>query len=232
MCACLYGICVWCVCVCSCGVCACACGVRVGCLYVLCVCGVWVVCLWHVCASVWRVCGVSVSAHVVCVCVRVGCLYVVCVCGVWVVCLWHVCACGMCVCHVCEGVSACRVCGVCARAHISQEDTPFPGVGREPLLGCNSSAPSQLGGQPPSSPTLAPWRNRLCQKVHSRDTHLPAQKWKHWGKRIFPDRKLSVMAALYHITKEAHSEPLAGPGGGLSLPLLRRPPAWTVWLGP
>ena len=117
------------------------------------------------------------------------------------------------VCHVCEGVSACRVCGVCARAHVSQ-DTPFPGVGREPLLGCNSPAPSQLGGQPPSSPTPAPWRNRLCQKVHSRDTHLPAQNWKHWGKRIFADRKLSVLAALYHITKEAHSEASAGPGVG------------------
>ena len=222
-CWCVHGVCVECWCVHG------VCGMCMWCVWVVCVCGMCV-CLYGMC--VWCVCVCSCG---VCACacgVRVGCLYVVCVCGVWVVCLWHVCACGMCVCHVCEGVSACRVCGVCARAHISQEDTPFPGVGREPLLGCNSSAPSQLGGQPPSSPTPAPWRNRLCQKVHSRDTHLPAQKWKHWGKRIFPDRKLSVMAALYHITKEAHSEPLAGPGRGLSLPLPQRPPAWTVWLGP
>lgn len=207
-------------------------------MYVVCVCVCICVCMW----SVWCVCLLSVCRWGMSVCACVWCVYLyvdcVSVCGVCVVSLWHMC---LCVWHVCVRASACSVRCVCTWhvwceyvcAHMQTRRHPFPEVGREPSLGCESPRPSQLGGQPPSPPPRPPWRNRLQQKVHSRETHLPAHNWKHWGKRIFADKgKLGVMATLYHITKEAHPEPSEGPGAGLSLQLLRRPPAWIVWLGP
>lgn len=124
---------------------------------------------------------------VVCMC-AVGCMRVGCV---WFVCLWSVrgmfvaCLCMRHVCVLCVRVCLLVECAVCVHTcSCEQGDTPFPGVGRESLLGCDSPTPSQLGGQPPSPPPQPPWRNRLWQKVHSRDTHLPAQNWKHGKKDL------------------------------------------------
>lgn len=197
------------------------------CLYGTCV---WCVCL---CLLVWCVMVVCMCACGVCACGVYVCG--VCVVCVSVECVWCVCGVSVheaCVCVVCEGVSACRVCSVCAHVLLRTRRHPLPRGGEGAPAGLRLPHAFPAGRAAPQPPTPAPLEEQTLAKG-SQQGHSPTSS------ELETREKGSLLTEKtrhngYFISYNKGSPPrtLGGPGGGLSLPLPQQPPAWTVWLGP